>query len=43
MGDIIKNIKEFIWDIVGYLIPGFFLIIILNFILSPQIAIENDF
>jgi hypothetical protein len=43
MGDIIKNIKEFIWDIVGYLVPGFLLIIILNLILSPQIAIENDF
>ena len=43
MGDIIKNIKEFIWDVVGYLIPGLTLIIVLNLILEPSIGIENDF
>jgi hypothetical protein len=43
MGDIIKNIKEFIWDIVGYLIPGLVLLILLNLILAPSIRIENEF
>ena len=43
MGDIIKNIKEFIWDVVGYLIPGLVLLIVLNLILEPNVRIENNF
>ncbi len=43
MGDALKSVKEFIWDIVGYLIPGFLLIIVLNLILIPKIGIENKF
>jgi hypothetical protein len=43
MGDIIKNIKEFIWDVVGYLIPGLVLLIVLNLILEPNLRIENNF
>jgi len=41
MEDALKSIKEFIWDILGYLIPGITLIILFNFIISPEI-IEND-
>lgn len=43
MEDALKSVKEFIWDVVGYLIPGFLLIIVLNLILLPKIAIENKF
>lgn len=43
MGDALKSLKEFIWDIIGYLIPGFLLIILLNLILNTNISIENKF
>lgn len=43
MEDALKSVKEFIWDVVGYLIPGFLLIIVLNLILLPKIGIENKF
>ena len=43
MGDVIKNIKEFIWDIIGYLIPGFLLVIIFNLIFLPSVGINNEF
>lgn len=43
MENIIQNLKEFIWDIIGYLIPGFLLIIVGNFFLIPDIEIYNDF
>ncbi|GGX19290.1 hypothetical protein [Aquimarina muelleri] len=43
MGDVIKNIKEFIWDVIGYLIPGFLLIIVFNLCLLPSIGIEDNF
>ncbi|MBQ0733945.1 hypothetical protein [Aquimarina celericrescens] len=43
MGDIIKNIKEFIWDVVGYLIPGFLLILVFNLVFSPSVGIKNEF
>lgn len=44
MVDIIQSLKEFIWDIVGYIIPGFLLIISLNLILNPNFSsIENSF
>jgi hypothetical protein len=43
MEDALKSLKEFIWDIVGYLIPGFLLIIVLNLILLPKIAVDNKF
>ncbi len=43
MEDIIKSLKEFIWDIIGYLIPGFLLIIVFNLIFLPSIAISKDF
>ncbi|WP_367330720.1 hypothetical protein [Sphingobacterium multivorum] len=43
MGEIISSLKEFVWDIIGYLIPGFLLIITLNFFLMPDIGVENSF
>lgn len=43
MGDLIASLKEFVWDIIGYLIPGFLFLLILNFILLPSISIENSF
>lgn len=43
MEDALKSVKEFIWDVVGYLIPGFLLIIALNLLLLPKLAIENKF
>lgn len=43
MEKIIGSLKEFIWDIIGYLIPGFLMIITLNFFLVPTIAVENNF
>jgi hypothetical protein len=43
MENIIQNLKEFIWDIIGYLIPGFLLIICGNFFLMPDIGITKDY
>lgn len=43
MGEIISSLKEFVWDIIGYLIPGFLLIITLNFFLIPDIEVKNSF
>ena len=43
MGEIIQSLKEFIWDIIGYLIPGFTLVVLFNFVIHPNIAIENNF
>jgi uncharacterized integral membrane protein len=43
MGEIITSLKEFVWDIIGYLIPGFLLAIILNFSLMPSVRVENSF
>ncbi|WP_264529248.1 hypothetical protein [Flavobacterium sp. N502540] len=43
MEDALKSVKEFIWDVVGYLIPGFLLIIVLNLILLPKIAVDDKF
>jgi len=43
MGEIISSLKEFVWDIIGYLIPGFLLIITLNFFLIADIGVENSF
>lgn len=43
MGDTISSIKEFIWDIIGYLIPGFLCIIMLNFFLSPSVTVSSSF
>lgn len=43
MGDIIQSLKEFIWDIIGYLIPGFVLIIIFNFVINPNVGVNNNF
>lgn len=43
MENIIQNLKEFIWDIIGYLIPGFLLIIVGNFFLIPNIPFDNNF
>lgn len=42
-GEIIKNLKEFIWDIIGYMIPGFLLIISFNLFFVPEIGIKNNF
>ncbi len=43
MEDALKSVKEFIWDIIGYLIPGFLLIIVFNLIIEPKLSIENNF
>lgn len=43
MDNIIQSLKEFIWDIIGYLIPGLFLIILLNFLISTENTVENIF
>lgn len=43
MEDALKSLKEFIWDIIGYLIPGFLLIIVFNFILVPDLRVDNHF
>jgi hypothetical protein len=43
MEDALKSVKEFIWDIIGYLIPGFLLIIVFNLIIEPTLSIRNNF
>lgn len=43
MGEIIQSLKEFIWDIIGFMIPGFTLIIAFNFLIDPIIAVKNSF
>ncbi|WP_412987674.1 hypothetical protein [Pontimicrobium sp. IMCC45349] len=43
MGEIIQSLKEFVWDIIGYLIPGFALLIVFNFITPTNIAVEDNF
>ena len=43
MGEIIGSLKEFVWDIIGYLIPGFLLIITLNFFIIPDFNVENNY
>ncbi|MEO7977689.1 hypothetical protein [Flavobacterium sp.] len=43
MEDALKSLKEFIWDIIGYLIPGFLFIIVFNLIIFPDIGIKNEF
>lgn len=42
MGDLISSLKEFIWDIIGYLIPGFFLVLIFNFCTVPDLNLGSD-
>jgi len=43
MENALKSVKEFIWDIIGYLIPGFLLIIVFNLIIEPKLSIDNNF
>ena len=43
MEDALKSVKEFIWDIIGYIIPGFLLIIVFNLIIEPTLSIHNNF
>lgn len=43
MGEIIQSIKEFVWDIIGYLIPGFAFLVLLNFFAEPNIVVNNNF
>jgi hypothetical protein len=43
MEDALKSVKEFIWDIIGYLIPGFLLIIVFNLIIEPKLSVKNNF
>lgn len=43
MEDALKSVKEFIWDIIGYLIPGFLLIIVFNLIIEPTLSVHNNF
>ncbi|MFD2969960.1 hypothetical protein ACFS7Y_21400 [Sphingobacterium bambusae] len=35
--------KEFVWDIIGYLIPGYLVIILFNFFITSNIGVKNDF
>ena len=43
MEDALKSLKEFIWDIIGYLIPGFLLIILFNLIVEPSLSFQCNF
>jgi hypothetical protein len=43
MEDAVKSLKEFTWDIIGYLIPGFLLIVVFNFVVIPEVGIKNSF
>lgn len=43
MDNIIQSLKEFIWDIIGYLIPGAFLLILVNFLVSTDNLVDNKF
>ncbi|SEF67328.1 hypothetical protein [Sphingobacterium lactis] len=43
MDNIIQSLKEFIWEIVGFLVPGLFLIILSNFLISTENQIKNNF
>lgn len=43
MGEIIQSLKEFVWDIIGYLIPGFMFLIFFNFFTKPVIGVNNNF
>jgi len=43
MDNIIQSLKEFIWDIIGYLVPGAFLLILINFLVSTENLVENKF
>lgn len=43
MGDVIQSLKEFIWEIIGFLIPGFLFLLILNFVLLQEISVDNKF
>nr|WP_315130329.1 hypothetical protein [uncultured Flavobacterium sp.] len=36
MEKVMESLKEFIWDIIGYLIPGAFLLIVFNFCLDKR-------
>ena len=42
-GDIIQSLKEFVWDIIGYLIPGFTFLILFNLVAQPNIGVKNHF
>lgn len=43
MGDLIASLKEFVWDVIGYLIPGFLFLLTLNFVILPSVGVDNDF
>ncbi|MCW2260115.1 MULTISPECIES: hypothetical protein [Sphingobacterium] len=43
MSDFVTSLKEFVWDIIGFLIPGFLFLIVLNFFLLDSIGINNNF
>ncbi|RKS03073.1 hypothetical protein C8C84_2814 [Flavobacterium sp. 102] len=38
-----ESLKEFVWDIIGYLIPGAFLLIVFNFCLDKREFEYDDF
>lgn len=46
--NVFDSIKEFVWDVIGYLIPGSFLLILLatcvksNFFVSPDFGIKKN-
>ena len=43
MEEIIQSLKEFVWDIIGYLIPGFVLLVFFNFFTVNTIGVKDDF
>jgi len=43
MENIIGSLKEFIWDIIGYLIPGFALLMAMNLVLLTSLGTEKSF
>ena len=43
VSDVLSSLKEFVWDVIGYLIPGFVLIIVFNLVMIPSISLKNNF
>lgn len=43
MDNIIQSLKKLIWDIIGYLVPGLFLIILLNLFVAEKNLVKQPF
>ena len=43
MKNVIESLKEFVWDILGYLIPGAFFLITMNLCIKPDLCIPKNF